>query len=81
MINRRPTVCSEICGDSYTLIYDCDNAKDVPFDGCNNTCEVEYNFTCQVVSGTGVTECSYNVEIVMEVIKFEKEKFDNKFKI
>ena len=56
--NAQPQICKEVCGDSWTETYACDNAKDVPYDGCDNNCEIMENWECHV-NAEGVTHCSY----------------------
>lgn len=52
------TQCTEICGDSWTHTYPCDNHKGVPFDGCDDNCTVMEDFHCSVDANFN-TECTF----------------------
>lgn len=52
-----------------TWNYPCDNELNIPYDGCNNDCQIEPNFQCNVI--TIYTTCSYGATVSMNLISFE----------
>lgn len=74
-----PSRCPDlICGDSITLTRPCDNDLGVPYDGCDDTCQVMPDFNCTVNISTEGTLCSYNGSVVMHVLSFKREELTNK---
>ena len=73
--NRCPDL---ICGDSLTITRPCDNGLGIPYDGCDDNCQVMPEFNCSVDIQVESTLCSFNGTLVMKVISFERVKLTNK---
>jgi hypothetical protein len=68
-------ICTDLCGDFNVITLPCDNAKYIPFDGCDDTCQVMPDFTCATTSNTSL--CSYTGPITMTQISLTRNSNKN----
>lgn len=74
-----PTRCPDlICGDSLTIAKLCDNAVGIPYDGCDDNCQVMTDFNCTVDTNTESTLCSFNGSLAMQVTSFKRVRLENR---
>ncbi len=72
-----PRSCPEICGDYIAYDTPCDNQMGIPYDGCDDNCNVEYGFVCDKINYTSV--CSYVNETILEIISLLRDRYTNSF--
>jgi hypothetical protein len=63
----------------YIITLPCDNAIGVPYDGCDDTCQIMDDFYCSVNGTSGI--CQFTGQLVITQVSLVKPEFENKLEL